>query len=1279
MRCKPSLVSGLVWRCGIAASLFVTAIALRGDVPVWCAEPIVAPPPPNPEPLPGCASPDSSGGPGSRPTTGADGAGSLCPKPPCTGSPCYVGSGAYGDAVTDLAIPTIGLPLEVHRLYNSARVVDGALGPGWTSNMVSRLYYATYLFAAPSTYQKEAVVAMPSGVTYRFTESTGGSFTAPAGRRDLLVRNPDGTFVLTLEHSRSKLKFASDGSISSLEDDYGNALAVTYDGSGRVQRISDQAGSGRFLTVTWAPNGRIGSIQDSGGRLVQFDYFADGTLRTVTNPANLATSYFYNPGRFVPLLSQIKDHWNRIVTEITYDPQDRVHTYTESGETYTYSYGYQGNPNWTGKTDSLGRTTTFAFVPEGYITDQIPSAGAGGPLHRTIRSDGLIEEIVDQVGIKTRFAYDSQGRVASVTKNYQGPAAVRFDYSYDPAFPSAVLAVTPMNPSTGLKNLDWQGWQYDYYQAGSPAPGALFHVYRIRSNGTTRDTLATYVYNAKGQVTRHTNAVGASTDYGYDTAGNLVSVTAPANNDAGTRPVTAYAVDPLGRLTSLTDPLGRVTSYAYDALDRLLTVTLPKPTLSSPLNFRTMYTYDDFEAVSDLLFVQVTDANGYTSRQGYDEFGQLVQNIDSQGNVTQYAYTRGLLTSITDPNGNATSYGYDAARRLSTDTRPDGSLVSYGYTDDGLLSTVDRGPSMLYEYDAFKRLVRRSYPGSSQDYTFVGQKLTGIVDTTVQPAASYAFAYDSAYRLSSDTQAGRGTLAYTYTAADAVASYSVSGGPAATLTYYPNGALNSIVWSPVAGQFKYRYRMTGQSESVTFPNGQTRNYLYDDQGRLTQLSNVHPGAGNLATFAYGYDLNHSTSAYNRLGQRVSMTATVPSQGLNGHLTKYEYDTVYQLTKATYPSVAPFNGEVHSWTYDAIGNRLTNKVNATTQTYAYQRIGANQNNWQRLLNDGQNAYTYDMNGNTLTRNGPGGNFTFAWDLENRIYGITGAVTASYLHDHQGRRVSKTVGSATTTFLYDGLNLIRESGASAADYLFGPGIDEPLAMSRGGQIYYPAVDALGSIQLVTNASGSVQNKYLYDVWGLTRTQTGTLANPFGYTGREFGEAATLFYRARYYQPSIGRFLSEDPLIAELRTDAPVSRLYFYAYASNSPLDTRDPLGLKPCGPEPAYTGTLCAGDCHAKWSWWLCNVRNANEGAGEIQTTVGAGDAAKGKLDCGLLLGAPIKAAPAVQAASNVAQVAEGYRRCLNFCQEKQCMGRPLSDPPPLCRRGYPFFKHPILPQ
>jgi len=155
-----------------------------------------------------------------------------------------------------------------------------------------------------------------------------------------------------------------------------------------------------------------------------------------------------------------------------------------------------------------------------------------------------------------------------------------------------------------------------------------------------------------------------------------------------------------------------------------------------------------------------------------------------------------------------------------------------------------------------------------------------VVDSSISPTETHTFAYDASYRAQSETQATRGTITRTYNADDSVATMAVQAGATSTYSYYPDGGLNTIQWTPVAGNFKYQYRLNGQYQTITFPNGATRNLTYDDQGRMTQISNFDPVAGNLATYAYGYDLNYTTGQYTMLGQRVSLTATVPSQGLS---------------------------------------------------------------------------------------------------------------------------------------------------------------------------------------------------------------------------------------------------------------------------------------------------------------------------------------------------------------------------------------------------------------
>jgi RHS repeat-associated protein len=471
--------------------------------------------------------------------------------------------------------------------------------------------------------------------------------------------------------------------------------------------------------------------------------------------------------------------------------------------------------------------------------------------------------------------------------------------------------------------------------------------------------------------------------------------------------------------------------------------------------------------------------------------------------------------------------------------------------------TDRKGQLISYFHDTSKRLSVKCYGALGTNYactspkvtySYVGPKLTQVVNT-LSTSQTYGYSYDSAYRV----QTVSGPLAndnvtYGYDVANRVSSYSLESGPNANYTYYEDGSLKTQTWSAVTGQFLYTYTLNSQYDLITFPNGQTKDYTYDDQGRLTQLANVHPTAGNLANYAYGYDVDNTTGLATMLGQRSSLTATVPSQSFNNHQTLYYYDTNYQLNKTGYPNVAPFNNEIHEWTYDAIGNRLTNKINSATQTYSYYKNGSNPLNGQRLQNDGTKTYTYDNNGNLIGD----GTYTYTWNKDNQITAISGGgQTISYKYDYMGKRISKTVNGVTTDYAYDGQNLIAELGASRIDYFFGPGIDEPLASKIGSNVYYYSADGLGSDSLLSDTNGAVQNKYVYDAWGIVRSQTAAVANSFGYTSREFSEVGLMYYRARYYNPAIGRFIIPDLLRAAISD--------YYPYGKNDPLIYTDPTGL------------------------------------------------------------------------------------------------------------------------
>jgi RHS repeat-associated protein len=202
---------------------------------------------------------------------------------------------------------------------------------------------------------------------------------------------------------------------------------------------------------------------------------------------------------------------------------------------------------------------------------------------------------------------------------------------------------------------------------------------------------------------------------------------------------------------------------------------------------------------------------------------------------------------------------------------------------------------------------------------------------------------------------------------------------------------------------------------------------------------------------------------------------------------------------------------------------------------------------------------DANGNATSKTDSTGTTNYTWDFENRLTGVTlpgSGGTVSFKYDPFGRRIYKSSASGTSIYAYDYDNLAEEtnsSGAAVARYSQGLNVDEPLAMFRSGATSYYQADGLGSVSSITNTAGAAAQTYTYDSFGNTVASTGSLVNPFRYTGREFDpETSLYYYRTRYYDQNTGRFISEDPLRSK-------GGLNFYRYASNNPIQSKDPYGL------------------------------------------------------------------------------------------------------------------------
>jgi RHS repeat-associated protein len=184
--------------------------------------------------------------------------------------------------------------------------------------------------------------------------------------------------------------------------------------------------------------------------------------------------------------------------------------------------------------------------------------------------------------------------------------------------------------------------------------------------------------------------------------------------------------------------------------------------------------------------------------------------------------------------------------------------------------------------------------------------------------------------------------------------------------------------------------------------------------------------------------------------------------------------------------------------------------------------------------------------------------YVYDFENRLIEVNYAgMVAQYKYDPFGRRIEKNVNGTITRYAYDGPNIVTEYDGAwnvTAKYTHTLDIDDPLTLTQGPNTYYYHKDGLRSVMSLTNSAGNVVKTYTYKSFGEIHSETGSPVQPFTFTGREYDpESGLHFYRARYYDPMAGRFLTKDPI------GFAGGDVNLYRYVTNNPVNFRDPWGL------------------------------------------------------------------------------------------------------------------------
>ncbi|MGO4703878.1 RHS repeat-associated core domain-containing protein [Dyella sp. 2RAB6] len=817
---------------------------------------------------------------------------------------------------------------------------------------------------------------------------------------------------------------------------------------------------------------------------------------------------------------------------------------------------------------------------------------------RIVRSGGLIQQIISPSGRYLTFQYNSDNNVSQIADN----TGRTWAYSYHNAsFPVAgwSAAGPGSNPQQAtmyfLDKVTYPDQTFATYKynedftlppigGGSGCAAAMPSTLSsmIDRNGATVMTntycgeqvskqvlanggvyLFSYLSNAGGAETDVTDPLGSVRKTIFDVAtGYPASVTQAAGTPLAQ--TTTYSRNSFGQVLSVTDPFNRQTAYTYDGNGNPLTITQMSGT-SEAVTRQMTWTSDNLPlTVIDELgrttqftyaqgcLVSAKDPMGQVSSAACNERGLPIQVTDSLGHQTKFSYQGNDLSTVTDALGRVTTFQVDALGRTFATIDPLGRAAVNVYDTNGWLksATGPDGQVVSYQYDNEGHLTQVLLPnqGTVAYQYFPGYLLKQRVDAMGQPEG---WTYDSAGNVLSYTD--RKGQVTAYASRDALGRFTkLTYADGATITadiYDSIGRLKQFTdsaYGTVTRSYDDFDRLTGEST----PQGVVA-YSYYANGLRKTMS-----AASQALVSYQYNDNDQLQSLTQGSEAVNFTydAANRRQTLmlpNGIKATYSYDDANELVGLTYATAGNVAIGDLSYTYDAMGQRtgrsgsfISNlRSNATAQSGQFDL-----NNRQTQFN-GQ-SLTYDANGN-LTSDGTS---TYVWNARNQLVQVKqGAATvASYSYDSMGRRVAKTIQGVATSYLYDGPNAVQESAGGVVNpILTGLNVDERFARNDvGGRSYFLA-DAVGSTVALTDSNANVLQRYSYDSYG-NASMTGAFTNPYQFTGRENDGGGLYYYRARYYAPAMGRFISEDALGMAAGLDG-------YAYADNNPVSIIDPSGF------------------------------------------------------------------------------------------------------------------------
>ncbi|MCL2049744.1 MAG: DUF6531 domain-containing protein [Defluviitaleaceae bacterium] len=916
--------------------------------------------------------------------------------------------------------------------------------------------------------------------------------------------------------------------------------------------------NGNETTLTHDTRGNVTSITDPTGYTTEYTYDIHGRLETETAPMNGSTA-------------------PRNITRYEYSEASKLLRIIYPDNTIQTAFDVNGNGFNEEVTDPLGNVTNIAYSTMSRplsVTDS-----RGGVTTYGYDTSGRLTQVTDPENnaktanpLSTLYTYDTRGRVATQTEPNQNqanlapsasPATWQFSYNDNN---DLTVILTPDNGRTDtaydnmgqITSISRQKTEANATTNTEAVTETIQFTYDRLGNITLiTDPLGNTQgaeYDRYGNMTRFVDSNGNEWQYIYDNESQLLEIIDPIN---GSTNPTAFEYDTAGRLTKTITPANVTYLYEYNAnalLYKVTEVTEPQNP-QNPQNRTWLNVYDSMGRLT-----RQTNPDGTYSQLEYDKNGQLTKVIDENDNTVSYTYDpNGNVATITDATNNAKPeleretihFTYDLNNRLTevkhirlADEAVLRTYASYSYDDNGNITSVEaNGSRTEWDYDVMNRPIRERSASN-------GERL---------------FEYNKAGELTSLTN-GRGTeLAFAYDL-----NGQMTHGVGVDYTYDPNG--NVLTVTNENGTIVREYDQLNRVTKYTDVNGNEIERMYDADSRITAITYASDNAGNNATTkTVSYD-------YNQSGQLVQVT------DYNGRITAYTYNQNGQLHTTTRP-----DGSVETRTYDNAGRitrsitvstTITNGTNIINDySYEYDNNGnftSEENDIPDLLlelplpaimtyradnrnqlgtYDGQ-AVIFDMDGNMTYGPLSDGFVEYEYDNLNQLTSVGNATVGNttYTYDGEGNRVSQTVSETvngqtaneqTTTYVTNPntelsqLLITNHPDGSQTFYVYGLGLisqeriyneaTDNGATGNGATEYRIFhYDYRGSTTALTDINGTVTDRWAYILSGEIIGREGTTETIFQFVGQwgvQTDSNGLYFMRARYYNPTISRFINED----------------------------------------------------------------------------------------------------------------------------------------------------------